>query len=160
MTAWVTYGRIISTLTTDNLPAVALLPEQVPESDLDDIRAIITERTAEIFTSRDTLTMGDFWTGNVMVNLHTDAATGATTFDGVHIIDWELAKAGVGALDVGQFCAEMLCLTLFKPYAVDSANALIEAFLNEYRSHCRVIAPHFANVAAKHIGAVRLVFCF
>jgi 5-methylthioribose kinase len=104
--------------------------------------------------------MGDFWTGNVMVNLHTDAATGATTFDGVHIIDWELAKAGVGALDVGQFCAEMLCLTLFKPYAVDSANALIEAFLNEYRSHCRVIAPHFANVAAKHIGAVRLVFCF
>ncbi|KAJ7224025.1 kinase-like domain-containing protein [Mycena haematopus] len=155
ITAWITYDRIISSLTTDNLPAVALLPEPVPESDLDDIRAIVAERTPEIFNCRDTLTMGDFWSGNIMVNLHTNAATGATSFGGVHIIDWELAKAGVAALDVGQFCAEMLCLILFEPHAgtVESAKALIEAFLVEYRAYCGELKPHFANVAAKHIGA-------
>ncbi|KAJ7866999.1 kinase-like domain-containing protein [Mycena olivaceomarginata] len=130
ITSWITYGRLISTLTTDDIPAVALLPEKVPESDLDDIRAIITERTNEIFTERATLTMGDFWTGNVM-----------------------LAKAGVAALDVGQFCAEMLTLTLFKPDAVEASKALIEAFLTEYRAHCGEMAPHFANVVAKHMGA-------
>ncbi|KAF8186531.1 kinase-like domain-containing protein [Mycena galopus ATCC 62051] len=148
ITAWVTYGRIIDSLTTDNLPAVALLPEPVPASDLDDIRAIIAERTPEIFNCRDTLTMGDFWSGNIMVNLRADGS-----FGGVHIIDWELAKAGVAALDVGQFCAEMLSLILFKPHAVEAAKALVEAFLTEYRAHCGVMAPHFANVAAKHIGA-------
>ncbi|KAF8184646.1 kinase-like domain-containing protein [Mycena galopus ATCC 62051] len=148
ITAWVTYGRIIDSLTTDNLPAVALLPEPVPASDLDDIRAIIAERTPEIFNCRDTLTMGDFWPGNIMVNLRADGS-----FGGVHVIDWELAKAGVAALDVGQFCAEMLSLILFKPPAVEAAKALVEAFLTEYRVHCGVMAPHFANVAAKHIGA-------
>ncbi|KAJ6536912.1 kinase-like domain-containing protein [Mycena capillaripes] len=153
MTTYVTYGRLIPALTSGNVRAVTLLPEPVPESDLADIRAIIAERTEEIFNTHDTLTMGDFWTGNVMVNLKTDDATGTTAFEGVHVIDWELAKAGVAALDVGQFCAEMLTVTLFKPQAVDSANALIDAFLNEYRAHCGVMAPHFANVAAKHMGA-------
>jgi 5-methylthioribose kinase len=159
ITSWITYGRLISTLTTDDIPAVALLPEKVPESDLDDIRAIITERTNEIFTERATLTMGDFWTGNVMVNLRTDAATGETSFGGVYIIDWELAKAGVAALDVGQFCAEMLTLTLFKLDAVEASKALIEAFLTEYRAHCGEMAPHFANVVAKHMGAVSDFVC-
>ncbi|KAJ6452082.1 kinase-like domain-containing protein [Mycena sanguinolenta] len=153
ITSWITYGRLIPCLVTDKLPAVALLPEPVCESDLDDIRAIIAERTSEIFNCRDTLTMGDFWTGNIMVNLDTDAATGTTSFGGVYIIDWELAKAGVAALDVGQFCAEMLSLILFKPHAVESAKALIEAFLTEYRAYCGEMKPHFANVAAKHIGA-------
>ncbi|KAJ7776184.1 kinase-like domain-containing protein [Mycena metata] len=153
ITAWVTYGRLIQTLTSGNVPAVALLPEPVSESDLDDIRAIIEERTAEINTSRAALTMGDFWTGNVMVNLTKDATTGETSFQNVYIIDWELAKAGVAALDVGQFCAEALTVTLFKPEAVDASKALIEAFLTEYRAHCGEMAPHMPNTAAKHMGA-------
>ncbi|KAJ7029879.1 kinase-like domain-containing protein [Mycena alexandri] len=153
ITAWVTYGRILPTLTSGNVPAVAFLPEPVPESDLDDIRAIIAERTAEINTSRAALTMGDFWTGNVMVNLTKDAITGETSFENLYVIDWELAKTGVAALDVGQFCAEALTVTLFKPDAVEASKALIEAFLTEYRAHCGVMAPHMANTAAKHMGA-------
>ncbi|KAJ7114572.1 kinase-like domain-containing protein, partial [Mycena crocata] len=147
LTAWVTYGRIISTLTTDDIPAVALLPESVSECDLDDIRAIIAERTPEILTSRATLTMGDFWTGNIMVSLDADGA-----LERVYIIDWELAKPGLAALDVGQFCAEMHTMTLFKEHTVGPAAVLIEAFLTEYRAHCGVMAPHLANTAAKHMG--------
>ncbi|KAK7051884.1 APH domain-containing protein [Favolaschia claudopus] len=152
ITSWITYGRLISTLTsTPPHPAVSLLPEfPVPESDLDDIRAIISERTEEIQTSRETLTMGDFWTGNVMVNLRANSS-----LDSVYVIDWELAKAGVAALDVGQFCAEMLCLDVFrKAKAGESARALIEEFLGAYRGSCGgMVEGHFANVAAKHVGA-------
>ncbi|KAJ7611973.1 kinase-like domain-containing protein [Mycena polygramma] len=148
ITAWVTYGRLISTLTSSTIPAIALLPEPVPEEDLNDIRAIITERTEEILTSRATLTMGDFWPGNVMVSTAPDGS-----LKHVNVIDWELAKPGVPALDVGQFCAEMLTVTLFKPAAVDSSHALVAAFLEAYRAHSGVLAPHFANVAAKHMGA-------
>ncbi|KAJ7697194.1 kinase-like domain-containing protein [Mycena rosella] len=150
ITAWVTYGRLISTLTTDNLPAVALLSEPVPPEDIDDIRAIIAERTPEILTSRETLTMGDFWTGNIMVRLRAD---GEPALERVTVIDWELAKPGVAALDVGQFCAEVHTLQLFTPHAVDAAAALTDAFLTAYRAHCGAMAPHMANVAAKHIGA-------
>ncbi|KAJ7484924.1 kinase-like domain-containing protein [Mycena galericulata] len=151
--AWITYGRLISTLTTDNLPAVALLPEPVCESDLDDIRAIIEERTPEIYTSRDTLTMGNFCPANVFVSLRT--GTGTDSLDKVHVIDWELAKPGVAALDVGQFCAEMHTVALFKPASdtAASANELIDAFLTAYRAHCGEIKPHMPNVAAKHMGA-------
>ncbi|KAJ6548137.1 kinase-like domain-containing protein [Mycena vulgaris] len=148
ITSWITYERLIPTLTTDNLPAVALLPNPVPQSDLDAIRAIIAERTPQIYTSRAALTMGDFWTGNVVVNLRSDAS-----LERVHVIDWELVKPGVAALDIGQFCAEMHTCTLFKPQTAAPAAALIDAFLTEYRTHCGPMAPHMANVAAKHMGA-------
>ncbi|KAJ6514480.1 hypothetical protein C8R47DRAFT_1282499 [Mycena vitilis] len=69
------------------------------------------------------------------------------------VIDWELAKPGVPALDVGQFCAEMLTVTLFKPAAVESSHGLVAAFLEAYRAHSGVLTLHFANVAAKHMGA-------
>ncbi|KAJ6495519.1 kinase-like domain-containing protein [Mycena vulgaris] len=151
ITAWVTYGRLISTLTTDALPAIVLLNEQVDESDLADIRAIVDERTPEIYTSRETLTMGDFWTGNIMVSLRGDGP--ALELERVHVIDWGLAKPGLAALDVGQFCAEMHTLQLFKPHTAESGAALIEAFLTAYRAHCGTMAPHMPNVAAKHMGA-------
>ncbi|KAJ7744066.1 kinase-like domain-containing protein [Mycena maculata] len=150
ITSWITYERLIPTLTTDNVPAVALLPAPIPETDLAAIRALVAERIPEIYAARAALTMGDFWTGNVVVRL--DGADGAVT-PRVHVIDWELVKPGIPALDVGQFCAEMHTLTLFRPQTAASAGALIDAFLTAYRAHCGSLAPHTANVATKHMGA-------
>ncbi|KAJ7114908.1 kinase-like domain-containing protein [Mycena epipterygia] len=154
ITAWITYERIISTLTTDNLPAVALIPGGVPDSTLDAIRGIVDERIPEIYNSRATLTMGDFWTGNVMVSLNpaADSDTEAS-LERVRVIDWELVKPGIAALDVGQFCAEMHTLTLFKPHTTAPASALIDAFLTSYRAHCGAMASRMTNVAAIHMGA-------
>ncbi|KAJ7155316.1 kinase-like domain-containing protein [Mycena filopes] len=157
ITAWVTYGRLIPTLTSGTVPAVALLPEPVPAEDLDDIRAIIAERTAEINAPGPArvVTMGDFWTGNVMVNLTRNPEDEGVELklEKVYVIDWELAKTGVAALDVGQFCAEALTVTLFHPASAEAARALIEAFLFAYKEHCGVMADHAANTAAKHMGA-------
>ncbi|KAF8139316.1 kinase-like domain-containing protein [Mycena galopus ATCC 62051] len=152
ITAWITYERLISTLTTDKVPAVACLPTPVPDSTLDALRAIIAERTTEIYHSRETLTMGDFWTGNVMVTLH-PTNNEESALERVHVIDWELVKPGVAALDIGQFCAEMHTLTLFRPDTTASASALIDAFLTAYRAHCDTMALRTPTVAAQHMGA-------
>ncbi|KAJ7093712.1 hypothetical protein C8R44DRAFT_645742, partial [Mycena epipterygia] len=105
ITAWITYERIISTLTTDNFPAVALIPGGIPDSTLDAIRAIVNERIPEIYHSRETLTMGDFWTRNVLVSLRPTTDTKPTSLERVHIVDWECVQQGIAALDVGKFCA-------------------------------------------------------
>ncbi|KAJ7656716.1 hypothetical protein DFH06DRAFT_463924 [Mycena polygramma] len=47
----------------------------------------------------------------------------------------------------------MLTVALFKPAAVEASHALVAAFLEAYRAHSGALAPHFANVAAKHMGA-------
>ncbi|KAJ7910327.1 kinase-like domain-containing protein [Mycena leptocephala] len=152
ITAWITYERLISTLTTEKLSAVACLPTPVLENTLDALRAIVAERTAEIHHSRETLTMGDFWTGNVMVSLRSADIEGPA-LERVHVIDWELVKPGVAALDIGQFCAEMHTLTLFRPDTIAPASALINAFLTAYRVHCGTMALRTPSVAAKHMGA-------
>ncbi|KAJ7050390.1 kinase-like domain-containing protein [Mycena amicta] len=149
ITAMITYGRLIRMLTTHKVPAIELLPTPISDEDLDSIRAIVEERTAEIHAAKTSLTMGDFWTGNVIVRV--DPSSGA--FRVANIIDWELAKPGVLALDVSQFCAEVHCISVFKPEKADSANALIKAFLTEYRAHCGDMEDNFAGTAAKHLGA-------
>ncbi|KAJ7675122.1 kinase-like domain-containing protein [Mycena rosella] len=149
ITAWITYERLLPALTTNPFPEIALLPSPILESELDAICAIVSTRVSEIHAARTALTMGDFWTGNIVVNL----PDGGAAPPRVHVVDWELVKPGVPALDLGQFCAEMQTLTLFKPETAASAGALIDAFLTEYRAHCGAMAPRTANVAAEHMGA-------
>ncbi|KAF7316517.1 APH domain-containing protein [Mycena indigotica] len=149
ITAIITYGRLIPMLTTRKVPAVELLSEPIPQEDLDAIQAIVDERTAQIHTAKTALTMGDFWTGNVLINMEPSSGE----FLQANVIDWELAKPGIRALDVGQFCAEMHCVSIFHPEKANSADALIKAFLAEYRLHCGEMEDHLAGTAAKHIGA-------
>ncbi|CAK5282838.1 unnamed protein product [Mycena citricolor] len=154
ITSWITYGMILPTLTTTEVPAVALLPEPVSASDLANLRALVEKRTDQIHRARETLTMGDFWTGNIMVLL-ADAQV-----DRITVVDWELVKPGVAALDVAQFCAEMFAVVLFADegsVAQDSARVLIDAFLTAYAGAYTVKhgvdGENRATVAARHLGA-------
>ncbi|KAJ7490834.1 kinase-like domain-containing protein [Mycena latifolia] len=144
ITAWITYERLVPTLTTDHLPEVALFRAPVPEKDLATLRTLVEERMAAIYAARATLIMGDFWTGNIVVAPDTGR---------VSVIDWELVKPGVPALDLGQFCAEMHTLALFRPQTAEATTALIDAFLAAYRVHYGALAPDTARVAAQHMGA-------
>ncbi|KAJ7084642.1 kinase-like domain-containing protein [Mycena belliarum] len=148
ITAWITYERLVPMLTTDELPEVALLPTPITERDLAAIRSLVDKRIPEIYAARGALTMGDFWTGNVVIGPDPASADPA-----VHVIDWELVKPGVPALDLGQFCAEMQTLALFRPQAAEATAALIEAFLAEYRANCGTLAQRAASIATQHMGA-------
>lgn len=75
------------------------------------------------------LTLGDFWTGNVLV-----LPSSAGRESGVarlFALDFELCKPGTAAFDIGQMAAEMYCLAKFKDW--EKGMALLEGFLGTYR---------------------------
>ncbi|KAK3711366.1 hypothetical protein LTR37_009746 [Vermiconidia calcicola] len=96
----------------------------------------------EVDESSEVLTVGDFWTGNVLVK--------ATSPEDLHlyIVDLELAKPGTAAFDIGQMAAEMYCLAAFREQGLGSS--LLNEFLRSYKSNRRV--PVDAAKVAVRIG--------
>ncbi|KAK3711531.1 hypothetical protein LTR37_009522 [Vermiconidia calcicola] len=81
----------------------------------------------EVDESNEVLTLGDFWTGNVLVN--------ATSPEDLHlyVVDLELAKPGTAAFDIGQMAAEMYCLAAFRDQ--DLGSSLLNEFLRSYKEN-------------------------
>ncbi|KAJ7605117.1 kinase-like domain-containing protein [Mycena polygramma] len=170
ITSWITYERLLATLTTDAPPAVACLRAPPSEHTLNSLRALVAQCVAQIHSACETLTMGDFWTGNVIVHLRPASAsasadTSELELDTVHVIDWEVVKPGLAALDIGQFLAEIHTVSLFHPETAPSTTALTEGFLTAYRESAwsgetrgeegkaqEVI--RMARMAGMHMGAV------
>jgi len=133
-TAVVTYGRLESTLSgKDGLPTLADPPLSIREQDMGIIRDVARKRMEDISSARDVMTHGDFWTGNVVV--HLKEGEGEPVIEKIHVLDWELAKTGLRALDVGQMCAELHLVQLFHPESPASASAglVLSSFLEEYK---------------------------
>ncbi|KAF8899247.1 hypothetical protein BD779DRAFT_1422633, partial [Infundibulicybe gibba] len=91
--------------------------------------------------------MGDFWPGNIML-----APTSTDTYT-IYVIDWELAKPGLPAHDIGQFCAELDLLDRFAPSSLtvpssSPAKSMLHAFI---RTYAPTPAP-LARTALVHWG--------
>lgn len=147
--AFVTYGRLVSTVTgKDELPKLLGPPLEVSPEEIQKISEISKERVQEIYTTQETMTMGDFWTGNILVDV--DEAGGQLRR--ITVVDWELAKPGIAALDVGQFYAEMELLRQFHPPCRESASSLCRSFFESYgKAHS--VNRALINKAAVHVGA-------
>lgn len=91
--------------------------------------------------------MGDFWSGNIIITLNENGA-----LKRIHVLDWELAKPGLSALDLGQFCAEMDLLRRFHPEYSEAAGKVISTLLETYSGVCQ---PEIglARATAVHWGA-------
>ncbi|RMZ73159.1 kinase-like domain [Pyrenophora seminiperda CCB06] len=72
-------------------------------------------------TDDECLCHGDFWPGNVLVDLSPPAPQSPTASD------FELTRLGTSATDVGQFCAEAFLLDRFR-----GGRGLLPAFLGSY----------------------------
>lgn len=149
ISAWVTYGRLVSTLTgEDQLDSLTLRPPNVSEHQLSAISQLAAEKISAMISSSDSVcvgpcplsfyvlmnqllqfVMGDFWPGNILISLDTYQ----TRLDRIYIIDWEMAKPGILGTDIGQFCAEMSLLRWFHPETGPSVSTLITTFLESYR---------------------------
>lgn len=101
----------------------------------------------EIYGSRDVLTVGDFWTGNVLVS---DKASEELK---LFVLDFELSKPGTAEFDIGQMAAEMLCLAMMRHSALGFS--LLSTFLKAYRER-RQGTVDAAKVAIR-IGAHLIV---
>jgi aminoglycoside phosphotransferase (APT) family kinase protein len=81
----------------------------------------------EVLTANEVLTLGDFWTGNVLVSPPKEQGEPKLT-----ILDLELAKPGTAAFDIGQMGAEMLCLARFR--SEDQGSLLLRTFFEAYKA--------------------------
>ncbi|KAF7985136.1 hypothetical protein HWV62_7688 [Athelia sp. TMB] len=153
LTRYCTYDRLVSTLDgKDRLPSLSDPPLRVSQTDLDTISKASDERCDAIDKSQETLTMGDFWPGNILVNIQYPLNGDPPLLQRIYVVDWELAKPGVSGLDVGQACAEMHLLRRFNPACEPTISQTMEAFLKAYRDKYSV--PYsMAKIVAGHIGA-------
>ena len=69
--AWATYGRLEDTIVgkSESIPLIHDPPLPVTSVELEKISKFAKERAEEMRRSRETMTMGDFWSGNVLVDL-------------------------------------------------------------------------------------------
>jgi len=148
--AWATYGRLVDTITgkSESIPLIHDPPLQVTPEELEKISKIAEERAQEMRGSRETMTMGDFWPGNVLVDL-TQGGDGSDNVRKILVVDWEVARPGVAAFDVGQFQAEIFTVRHFNPVCGPASEALDAAFLEGYLS----IQPELdIQKAAQHLA--------
>jgi len=81
----------------------------------------------EVLTTNQVWTLGDFWTGNVLVSALGDQGEPELT-----VLDLELAKPGTAAFDVGHMGAEMLCIARFR--SEDRGSLLLHTFFHAYKA--------------------------
>ena len=110
------------------------------------IAAAAKAAETEVLTANEVWTLGDFWTGNVLVS-----TPDAQCVPELTVLDLELAKPGTAAFDVGQMGAEMLCLALFRH--PEQGRLLLQAFFGAYRAERKtsVDAPGVAIRIAAHL---------
>lgn len=101
----------------------------------------------EVEESNEVLTLGDFWTGNILVD------SKAPQDFRLYVLDLELSKPGTAAFDIGQMAAEMYCLAAFRDH--DLGLALLKGFLKAYKNS-REGAVGVAKVAIR-VGVHLLV---
>jgi hypothetical protein len=148
--AWATYDRLVATITgkSESIPLIHDPPLQVTSEELDKISKLAEERAEEMRNSRETMTMGDFWSGNVLVDLDL-GVDGLEKVRKILVVDWEVARPGVAAFDVGQFQAEIFTVRHFNPVCGPTSEALDAAFLEGYLS----IQPDLdRQKAAQHLA--------
>jgi hypothetical protein len=131
--AFINYGQLSATLRTpgaavdgqEALPALGDEPLGVPEETLRIVEALAERRGAQIRDVRgETLVMGDFWPGNVLVGVEEEGPT--------LVVDWEIARPGLPGVDVGQFCAELATLRRLHPERADAAGEVLKNFVHVY----------------------------
>lgn len=101
---------------------------------------------AEVMEKSEVLTMGDFWTGNVLVS----SGSGPKDLH-LYVLDLELTKPGTAEFDIGQMAAEMWCLAQLRRNAQHQGLALLKAFLSSYKANRSVLVD--ATKVAIRVGA-------
>lgn len=154
--AWATYGRLVDTIMgkSESIPLIHDPPLEVTSEELEMISKFAEKRAEEIRSSRETMTMGDFWPGNVLVQLDR-GADGIEKLRKLLVVDWEVARPGVAAFDVGQFQAEIVTVRHFNPACGPTSEALDVAFLKGYLS----IEPGLdKQKAAQHLATHLIIW--
>ncbi|KAG7099763.1 hypothetical protein E1B28_001576 [Marasmius oreades] len=126
---WAVYGRLGSTIRgEDPTLNISENPPEVGETEFKRMEEIGKEISADMLSEEEDLVMGDFWPGNVLIDL----ADGGSDINRMFVIDWELAKPGLQALDIGEFCAEVDLIRRFHASSATVCSRMIASFYRSY----------------------------
>jgi len=156
ISAWATYGRLVETIEgKDAIPELQDPPLDVDAETIAKIGEIAHVRSETIKSTNETFTSGDFWPGNLLIRLRTDQDGTQAQLERVYVVDWELAKASLGGMDVGQFCGDLRVLVQFLPELNVVVKPLIGAFVHAYADSKGggIAVENWAGIAATHVGA-------
>jgi hypothetical protein len=123
---------------TDDDQLVSVLGDEplgVSEDTLRVVEALAELRMAQIRREScddDTLVMGDFWPGNILVCDSGDKENSAVDGGRLMVVDWEIARPGLAGMDVGQFCAELATVRQLRPERAEAAGEILKHFVRAY----------------------------
>ncbi|KAJ2964690.1 hypothetical protein NQZ79_g467 [Umbelopsis isabellina] len=80
----------------------------------------------QLLTNHQTFCMGDYWTGNVLINV------GSTEGVKLHVVDWEICRYAPSGMDIGQMLAEMFCLHKFRHPCEDMMKSFLQVYTKEF----------------------------
>ncbi|RVD87907.1 uncharacterized protein DFL_002110 [Arthrobotrys flagrans] len=121
--SWRTYGRFEDSLIT----AYPELSEDLKQKVAD----YCAQEKAKALNGNEIVIMGDFWTGNVLVNL-----TETGDLESLYIVDWEMIRPADAATEISQMLAEIWEAGEFSknPEAKPAAKSLSEGLCSTYKS--------------------------
>ena len=134
ISVWATYGRLLESVAgTGDCANLFQTPLDASEEQLKVVAEVAKVRSSEILAAKDVFTMGDFWTGNMVLNTQLDKNETPKVFQ-AYVVDWELAKPSLPFMDVGQFAAEMRLLQKFFPETKAYASSCLDSFFESYQA--------------------------
>ncbi|PPQ99513.1 hypothetical protein CVT24_005303 [Panaeolus cyanescens] len=146
------YGGLKPTL--DGSAKVPFLSDptlDVSPEDMQVVEQISAETMQAIQEANGAFVMGDFWPGNVMINVE------AGQVKHIMVIDWELSKEGILGIDIGQFAAELHLLRQCNPEtSKETATVALDSFLAGYKQE-RQPTSEDARRAICHLGAHMII---
>ncbi|KAL0575243.1 hypothetical protein V5O48_006734 [Marasmius crinis-equi] len=155
ISAWAVYGRVESTVTGEDPGSfMSDNPPDVGADDLERLKIIANETSAAVVAAETDFAMGDFWTGNILLDL----AEGDSDVNRIFVVDWELAKPGLHGLDFGQFCAEVDLVRRFHPSNSSASSSVIASFYRAYSSLDETKNLALYRTAIVHWGAHLVVW--
>jgi len=158
ISAWYFYGKLVDSLTggENNLLPLDKSFELSPE-DVATLEELVTEATESITNVSDSFTVGDFWTGNAVVDTEPDTREGKEGYvklKHVFIVDWEVSKPGIACLDVAQFAAELHTARSFYPGkdGHSSVDDVLPAYFSTYAARKGPLSLQDVQRMSTHIG--------
>ncbi|KAF3921197.1 hypothetical protein ABW21_db0203313 [Orbilia brochopaga] len=122
--SWRTYGRLEEVLAKE-------YPD-LPQDIRDGVKTYCEKEKVKALNGSDMVIMGDFWTGNVLVNV-----TDAGELDSIYIVDWEMIRPADAATEISQMTAELWEAGEFgsSPDAKSAAKHLIVGLCSKYKQN-------------------------
>jgi len=148
--AWATHGRVRVTGTGKDTQLRALSGGIIPPpaEDIEAASANAEDLAAAIRApGHQVITHGDFWPGNVLVDVRNGR------LHRLHLVDWELSRPGLPSIELGQMCAELYLLARFVDGRDKSMRETVEALWNAYAGVSKGLDGEFRRQLLQHAGA-------